>query len=49
MGMIEMKVEDEGKHILSYQFRTIVEASEMFLFLKGFFPHGTFIIQPLRH
>lgn len=49
MGMIEMKVEDEGKHILSYRFRTIVEASEMFMYLKSFFPDGTFIIQPLRH
>jgi hypothetical protein len=48
MGMIEMKVEDDGKHILSYRFKTIGEASEMFLFLKGFFPDGTFIIQPLR-
>lgn len=49
MGMIEMKVEDEGRHILSYQFKTIIEASEMFLFLRIFFPDGTFIIQPLRH
>jgi len=47
--MIEMKVEDGGELILSYHFRSVAEASEMLLFLRDFFPEGTFVIQPLPH
>ena len=49
MEMIEMKVEDAGKEILCYCFKSVKEASDMFVFLRDFFPDGTFIIQPLRH
>jgi hypothetical protein len=49
MDMVEMKVEEAGKEILWYSFKTIKEATEMYSFLRDFFPDGTFIIQPLRH
>lgn len=48
-GWVEMRVEDAGEQILHYNFRSLDEASEMFAFLKEFFPQGTFLIQPLRH
>ena len=49
MTMIEMKVEDNGEVVLSYHFKTVREASEMFVFLRDFFPTGKFVIQPLLH
>ena len=49
MNMIEMKVEDGGEVILSYHFKTVREASEMFVFLRDFFPNGKFVIKPLLH
>jgi hypothetical protein len=49
MDVIEMKVEDAGKEILCYFFKNIKEVTEMFIYLRDFFPEGAFIIQPLRH
>lgn len=48
-GMIEMRVENDGVEVLKYTFSSLAEASEMFSFLKEFFPAGTFLIQPVRH
>ena len=48
-SMIEMNVFDEGENILHYQFGTILEASEMLVFLKDFLPEASFVIRPLRH
>ena len=49
MGQVEMKVVDGGVVILSYSFPDIRAATEMFVYLRDFFPEGTFIIQPLRY
>ena len=49
MQSVELKVEDEGVVILNYCFQNIREATEIFVYLREFFPEGTFIIQPLRH
>jgi len=49
MQSVELKVEDEGVVILTYCFQNIQEATEIFVYLREFFPGGTFIIQPLRH
>jgi len=49
MEMVEMKVQDSGEEILFYRFQNVREASEMFMYLRSFFPEGTFIIQPVRH
>ena len=46
---VEMRVEEAGEVVLSYVFRTIDEAAEMFAFLKDFFPGATFLINPVRH
>lgn len=48
-GMVQMRVEDAGETVLEYTFGSVSEASEMFAFLKDFFPTATFLIQPLRH
>ena len=48
-GMVELRVEEASEEILRYSFSTLREASEMFDFLKDFFPTGTFLIHPLRH
>lgn len=49
MQHVELRVEDQGELILTYTFTDLRAASEMFAYLKDFFPDGTFIIQPLRH
>jgi len=49
MQQVEMTVENEGVVVLGYNFPNILAATEMFVYLKDFFPNGTFIIQPLRH
>jgi hypothetical protein len=49
MGQIELKVEEASAEILRYSFPDIRTATEMFVFLRDFFPDGTFILQPLRH
>ena len=46
---VEMRVEEAGELVLSYVFRTLQEAAEMFAFLKDFFPDATFLIHPVRH
>ena len=49
MQSVEVKVENDGVVILNYCFRNIQEATEIFVYLREFFPDGTFVIQPLRH
>lgn len=44
-----MKVEAEGVVILRYTFHSLREATEQFVYLRDFFPQGTFIIEPLKH
>lgn len=48
-GMVEMRVQEAGETVLEYTFESVLEASEMFAFLKDFFPTATFLIQPIRH
>ena len=46
---VELRVQDAGEDILVYALPGLDEASEMFNFLREFFPEAKFIIQPLRH
>lgn len=46
---VEMRIEEAGELILRYVFSSLSEASEMFAYLKDFFPHATFLINPVRH
>lgn len=47
--MVELTVRDAGEEVLHYTFQSISEASEMFAFLKDFWPQAQFTIQPVRH
>lgn len=49
MGMIELRVAEDGKDILIYKFRGIAGAVEMMDFLSGFLPEARFVIQPVPH
>lgn len=49
MGMIELRVAEDGREILIYKFREIAAAVEMMDFLSGFLPEARFVIQPLPH
>lgn len=49
VGMIELKVRQDGRTELQYTFRTLEEASEMLKFLSGFWPRAQFVVQPLPH
>jgi hypothetical protein len=49
MGLVELRISDEGEDVLVYTFTRITEAAEMMRFLAEFLPGATFLIQPLRH
>jgi hypothetical protein len=49
MGMIELRVAEDGTEILIYKFREIAAAVEMMDFLSGFLPAARFVIQPVPH
>lgn len=44
-----MIVREAEEVVLRYSFASLDEASEMMMFLKDFFEHATFVIQPQRH
>lgn len=47
--MVELRVADEGRDVLVYNFRQLSEAVEMMSFLSDFLPQARFLIQPVRH
>ena len=49
MGMIELRVSEDGQEILIYTFREIAAAVEMMGFLSEFLPEARFVIQPVPH
>ncbi len=49
MGLVELRVRDEGEEILVYTFRAIADAAEMIHFLSGFLPRAQFVLQPAPH
>lgn len=49
MGMIELRVAEDGREILIYTFREIAAAVEMMGFLSEFLPEARFVIQPVPH
>lgn len=49
MGLVELRVREEGEDILVYTFRSLVEAAEMISFLSDFLPRAQFVVQPCRH
>lgn len=46
---VELRVDQDGETVLVYAFKAVGEAAEMFDYLRDFFPHARFIIQPLVH
>jgi len=46
---VELRVEQDGETMLVYTFKALNEASDMFDFLRDFFPCGRFVIQPITH
>jgi hypothetical protein len=49
MGMVELRVAEEGREVLIYTFGKVAEAAEMMNFLSEFLPDARFLIQPVRH
>jgi hypothetical protein len=47
--MVELRVADDGREVLVYNFRGTAEAAEMMRFLAEFLPEARFLIQPVRH
>lgn len=49
LGLLTLRVQEDGADSLVYTFRTIAEAAEMIDFLRDFLPRARFVIEPARH
>ena len=44
---VELRVQEGDCDVLVYSYMTLTDASEMYAFLKDFFPEARFVIQPV--
>ena len=49
IGMVELRVQEDGVDQLVYTFESLAEATEIFNFIHEFFPTSKFVIQPVMH
>jgi hypothetical protein len=49
MGLVELRVAEDGQDVLIYTLSGVPEAAEMMRFLAEFLPDARFLIQPVRH
>jgi hypothetical protein len=48
-GFVELRVRENGKDVLVYNFKSIAGAAEMMHFLSDMMPGVSYVVQPLRH
>jgi len=46
---VRLSVREDGQDILVYHYSTLSEATEIFAFIREFFPSAEFVFEPLVH